>query len=1549
MLEEERCQMKKNSGKHLWALSLAVLMCGTAMPLQALTSRVKDNSIKTTTNSSVAQTLGSNIQTEFDFNEDWKFVLNLEDDSDVTNIDYADTDWTSVNLPHDFSISQSFTTDGEAQSGYLPGGTGWYRKSFTLEEEDAGKTITINFDGAYKDTYLYVNGQYVGENHYGYNNFAFDITDQLVYDGATSNVIAVKVDHQLPSSRWYSGSGIYRDVTLIKTNKLHFTHDGTYITTPNIANGIGTVNAEVALQNDSSSTKEITVLASVRDENGIQVSTFASKNLTLMKGKSQTETFDLLVDKPTLWSLDNPYRYKLHLEIISNGQVVDSNDINFGFRYYSFNAGSGFSLNGQNLKINGVCLHHDQGALGAVANYDAIYRQLTMMKEMGANAIRVTHNPASKHLIEICDEIGLLVVEEFFDGWKNSKNSNSQDFSLYFNKTITADNNIEGATTGMTWAEFVIKNVVMRDRNAPSIIMWSLGNEVVPTNGYDTIAENLAKYTHNYDTTRHVTNADNSCSTDSTSWAYKVDQKILEADGIVGFNYAKGTQFDTLLSIYGGERQVINASESASAINSRGVYNTYDTDEYHLTSYDNKSVTWGQTAHSNIYDIITRDFVAGCFVWTGFDYIGEPTPWNKTDGMGTADNAVGTTPNSSYFGIVDTAGFEKDSYYLYRSQWKQDDTTLHLVTAWDDQNQILSSGKTPVWVYSNAPVVKLYLNDSDEPIGTATRTVVTTSAGHKYFTYTTLSNDSSLCETTSGSGSASLYSVFSIAYNAGTIRAVAYDENGNVITETHGKSTVSTPDRTTLKLDTYSNKNTILADGTSLAYITIDVTDANGNLDTVASNKINLSLEGEGEIVGVDNGDQATNDKFQQSSVLTSKTTACINAYAGKALVIVRSTKTAGEITLTASSDGLEDSVVTLTTSQTIDEKPAIESYTYNNEYTMTAGSTPLLSTKITATLSTNKLINGIIEWQELTSEQCSTPGIYTINGVARFDGYDAINVSATLTVFGETFALRNVSIVTEQGLLPKLPERVSGLDADGNLSGEYDVTWESISESQFSIIGSIIKVKGQAVVNGVSLPVTCNVRVIDSLDIQTDYVDENTTLEQDIAEDKQSDNLDSIKDGNVWSPVLDTKDSDLSTKEKQERWTNYNNRSASRIATITFSFTEAKEFGYADIYYYLDSTCKLPESIAFSYLADDDTYQTISYVQIIQETHYYTSDSAKTGQRILYKFVNDAGENILVNSSSIKVEFTAQKQAAYSNYCMGVTEIEMGKLERATAPLQTSADLTEILVDGEALENFNSETLLYTTTGKCISVSGKDNVAVTILPVNNNVYKIYTLAEDGTSKVYSVTVDGKERCQHLHIEVRGAEEPSCTDAGYTGDVYCTDCGELVSTGYEIPALGHNWDEGVVIKEATLYEDGEMLYTCKRCNETKTEVIPHFVIAPTVNIVISEGSETNITLKGEFVDYSHVESYYSVESKGFIVVTEQSFGDEELLITTAGLTKINVVRIDENGFYSFNFKPFHPALRYVVRAYMAYRDPETNELCYAYSDAQTVCGLQFIA
>ncbi len=1289
---------------------------------------------------------------ENNFNSDWKFYLG--DNSSASGVGFDDSGWEKVTLPHDFSISQDFTTSGEAESGFLPGGTGWYRKNFTLSEE--GKRIVLSFDGVYSDAYVYVNGTYVGENHYGYSSFAFDITDQVNCDGTTENVIAVKVVNNVPSSRWYSGSGIYRDVTLIVTDPVHVAYNGTYVTTPDIAEGTGTVQASVELCNESGDTAEVTVRNTVYDGENVAASEPAEDTVSIAAGETAEVTASPVVADPKLWSTEEPNLYTVRTEVYVDGILSDTYDTEFGFRWYSFESGKGFYLNGTAVKLNGVCMHHDQGAAGSAAYYDAMYRQLASMKDMGVNAIRTSHNPADEDFIDICNELGLLVIEELFDGWVEAKNSNSNDFSRYFNVGLTEENNVIGGTSSMTWAEFATKSVVRRDRNDPSVILWSLCNEVQEgtywnqVGSYASIAQNLINWIKEEDESRPATSGDNNRGGDSRLVA--VLNTILANGGVVGFNYANTA--DSLASLAGQYGGVIIASETSSATNSRGIYssqanNSNADGKYHLTSYDTSSVSWGIPAHDSIYNTMINDSVAGEFVWTGWDYIGEPTPWNGT-GRGSV-TYQGAIPNSSYFGIVDTAGFEKDTYYLYRSQWNQDSTTLHLVTSWDSDNMMYTDGdKTPVVVYSNAPKIELYRNG--ELAGTAVRTVNTTDAGHEYYTYDVQSNNEDVCTAVTASGSERLYASFNVAYENGTISAIAYDEEGKVIEQTYGSSEVSTPGEPDQLLVTQNN-DVIDADGQSLVYIEVEVQDKDGNPDTTAANTIHFTLSGNGEIVGVDNGDQATTAKYQQKSVLDSKTSAHIAAYAGKAAVIVKSTDQAGSFTVDVSSDGLKGDNIAVTTKAVEDdiEQEGLVSYSMVRDYSVRAGTRPELKNTVIGNLADGSTVEGSIKWENISEDVYNTVGDYTVKGTLSFSGLEEqedIAVTARLHVIADAVALRNISTVTAEGTAPVLPSTVSGVLADGTLAGNFNVSWDETDAEQFSTVGEIVKVNGTAVIIGdETLPVSCSVRVAEAVNTESTNVAPNVSgLTQDIDAAYQSDNLNSIING-----VTDFADN------TNERWTNWNNRRNSATATLTFSWATAQLLSGCNLYYYYDSCAAEPESVEFQYSLNGSDYVTIGHTSELVQ-------SAALGAEYSYTF------DSVINPVSVRVILTQQNGTSGTN-CVGIIEAEMmtyaGRVE-----YNSSAALSGILVDGTEVSGFDGNTLEYTAAGESVTAATEVNAGITVLPVyTDGVVRILTVSEDGSeAKTYEVTLKPEEPVELTAPEV-------------TVSVTQGDDGKLVLTG----------------------------------------------------------------------------------------------------------------------------------------------------------------------
>ena len=1311
--------MRKSAWKKCTAGVLSGLMLATAFPAGVQAEETAEQASQGETLYGEKETV--EISSEklsgrgIDFNSGWRFSLG--DSGQAQNPGFDDSSWEKVTLPHDYSIIQDYTTRGEAESGFLPGGTGWYRKSFTMDEGTQDKTVILNFDGVYSDAYLYVNGEYAGEHHYGYTPFSFDISSYLICDGTTENVIAVKCVNNVPSSRWYSGSGIYRDVTVDVVDDIHVSNCGVSVTTPDIVEGKGTVSVSVSVDNQSDEAAEITVVQEVYNNSGDKVAEGSSDRVHAGSGEAvQTDT-EMTVDSPDLWSVDEPVLYTLKSQVLQNGEVVDTEETVFGFRYYEFDPDTGFSLNGQRMKLNGVCLHHDQGAAGSAAYDDAIYRQLVIMKDMGVNAVRTSHNPADEDFIRYCNELGILVIEEAFDTWAYPKNGNNYDYSRYFSEMISEDNTVLGAEGEMTWAEFDIQAMVNRDKNAPSVILWSLGNEIqegltgADTSSYPEIAQNLIDWIEEVDPTRPCTFGDNQIK-NNNSVALQVAQVIHDNGGVVGLNYCSDGQNSSAHSKNPEWR--LYGAETSSAINSRGVYYTrgQDSSKLQMTSYDDTAVSWGMTAHESLYNTLSTDYIAGEFVWTGFDYLGEPTPWNGT--WTGSVSGQGAVPNSSYFGIVDTAGFAKDTYYLYRSQWNQDSSTLHLVTAWDEDNQLLNSGKTPVVIYSNAPVVKLYLNG--EQIGTAQRKENVTEAGFSYYTYDVSSENRTVCTPVNNVGSETLYAEFSVTYEAGTISAEAYDEDGNKIEAEAGKTSVSTPgEERELKASASCTEQE--ADGQSLVYIEVDLTDGI-NTDTAASDPVAFIVEGEGEILGVDNGNPATTDKYQQSSVKESDAKAQISAFHGKALAIVRTTENPGDIKVTVSADGYGTKSISLKSVPVSGEETedGITSYTIVRDYSVKEGTVPELISEAEVSMADGNTRKGTVEWQEITSEMYNTSGDYTISGTLTA-GDMTVAVSARLHVIADVCAMLNYATATTPGVQPDLPAVIEGVKADGTVTGEFAVKWSDTEVSRFENPGDIVEIEGTAVVFGEeTLPVKASIRVAEEVQTESSNVaSQYLKLTEDCT--YTSDNLYSIVDG-----ITDD------GADEDARWTNYNNRNVSDQATVTFTWATAQLLGSVNLYFFTDSySAALPEEVKIEASLDGNNFSEVDCTH----TELVGYNEGAT----IYTF--DAP----INPVALRITLTQQ-----SGRCVGLTEAQI-MTYAASLEYQESAVLSGLKINGEELEGFSQDQMEYeceteSITNVEIEPVIEKHAAVTILPIQENVVRILVSAENRLDlKIYELTL----------------------------------------------------------------------------------------------------------------------------------------------------------------------------------------------------------------
>ena len=758
--------------------------------------------------------------TTVSFDATWKFHMGDVSGAQATTFD--DSAWTSLDVPHDWSISLAFNQSSASGpgGGYLDGGVGWYRKTFTLPAASATQKVYVQFDGVYMDSTVWLNGTQVGARPYGFSSFECDLTASAKFGG--TNVLAVKVNNQLPSSRWYSGSGIYRHVWLKTVNPVRLAYTGSRVTTPQVSAASATVNVAVTLQNDAATDQSAIVAHSVRDAAGAEVGKVTAAATTIAAGKSASVAQTVTLSNPQLWSPSSPVLYSVVTTVTVGGSVVDTYTTPFGIRTLAFDASSGFSLNGVKMKLNGVCLHHDLGSLGAAVNTRAIEKRLQLMKQMGVNAIRTSHNPPAPELLDIADRLGFLVMDEAFDCWYNGKNT--YDYGRFFRQ----------------WAVTDITDMAARDLNHPSIIIWSIANEVGETSDSTTVSQ-LMNAIKTKDTTRPIGQA-------LAAWA-SADTAAVALEDVVGVNYAPD-RYDSLHTAHPTWK--IFASESSSALRSRWIY---DNNNNQCSSYDDNAAGWGATAEASWTSVSTRAWVAGEFIWTGVDYIGEPTPY--------------TWPSkSSYFGAVDTADFPKDVFYFYQSKWNAGGPPMvHIVpmnwTNWTAGQSV------KVMVYTNADSVELFLNDKSQ--GSKTMTATT---GHLQW---------------------------SVPFATGTLEARA--TKGGAVVATDTLKTAGAAAKLVLAVD----RTAIAADGRDLAFVEVDVVDAQGVIVPRANNMIGFTITGPGLIAGVDNGDATSHESYQGTAR---------SAFSGKALAIVESTTTAGTITLNATSGSLAGASATITTSR---------------------------------------------------------------------------------------------------------------------------------------------------------------------------------------------------------------------------------------------------------------------------------------------------------------------------------------------------------------------------------------------------------------------------------------------------------------------------------------------------------------------------------------------------------------------------------------------------------------------------------------------------------
>ena len=791
-----------------------------------------------------SQEATAQVRTRANFNAGWKFLLDSTNAFSDSSIN--DASWRSLNLPHDWSIEGKFDEKNPATTGggALPGGIGWYRKTFTIPNDDEKKKISIHFDGVYRNSEVWVNGLLVGNRPNGYISFQYDITPYIKF--GKKNVIAVKVDNsQQPNSRWYSGSGIYRNVWLVKTNSIHVANWGNFITTPAVTDKQANVHLETKISNESGKEETVQVTTTIYNAAGAVAATKTSRKLLPVADTTVT-TNDIVIKEPVLWSVDHPSLYKAVIQIKLNGRLVDEQRESFGIRYFNMDKDKGFSLNGKSLKILGVCNHHDLGCLGTAINTRALERQLEKLKQMGCNGIRTSHNPPAPELLDLCDKMGFIVMDEAFDMWKRPKNP--FDYHLDWDE----------------WHAEDLQDQLLRDRNHPSVFFWSVGNEIpeqwgdgkqADTSGRD-ISRELVSIVQSLDTSRPVVTANNDVSE-------RNNLVLSNAFDVVGYNYHH-EDWAGFHNRWPGKKLII--TESTSALETRGHYDLVPMDsirrwpiawdrpfttgnkDFTVSAYDHVSAPWGSTHEESWRVLKNDDLVSGMFIWTGWDYIGEPTPYPWP-------------ARSSYFGIIDLAGFPKDVFYMYQSEATKT-PVLHLLPHWN-----WNKGDTVdvVAYYNNADAVGLFLNGRS--LGTRKKT-----------------NDT-------------FHVKWRVPYTPGILKAVS-KKAGKTVLVTQVQ-TAGAPAKMILTAD----RNKIKADGNDLSFVSVKIVDANGVMVPRADNLVQFSIKGAGFIRATDNGNPISHESFQSTAR---------KAFNGLALAVVQSKGSKGNIVLTATSEGIPPASVVI-------------------------------------------------------------------------------------------------------------------------------------------------------------------------------------------------------------------------------------------------------------------------------------------------------------------------------------------------------------------------------------------------------------------------------------------------------------------------------------------------------------------------------------------------------------------------------------------------------------------------------------------------------------
>jgi beta-galactosidase len=989
-----------------------------------------------------------------DFTRGWKFALANPDGIEVPPAfagahlpAYDDSGWRSLDVPHDWSIElePGAGPGTSAGTGFLRGGLGFYRKTFSLPPAAAGRRISLEFDGVYMNSEIYLNGELLGTHPYGYTGFAFDISGAVHTDG-TPNVVAVKVQNQLPSSRWYSGSGIYRNVRLVVTGPIHVARSGTAVTTPDVASTIGQGYADVRVATDvvnagddeRGTAIDVVVTHRIRDEHGRVVGT-SSSTVSVAPGTAR-DTSTIRVASPALWSVAAPHLYTLETSLSVEQREIDAVATTFGVRWVTLDPAQGLSVNGQYTKIRGVDLHHDLGALGSAVHRDAIWRQMSIMKQMGVNALRTAHNPPAPELIDVCQRIGIVVMVEAFDTWRNNKTA--FDYGDWFELEAPG-------TGGLLWSDVDIAEMVHTFKNSPAVIMWSIGNEIRGQTVED--AERLVADIKAIDATRPVVWGSDSYRTPPAPDS--VNGRIaLLLDG-VGLNYNTAQSVDALHALYPDTFWF--ESESSSSTSARGVYqwphqlNTgedYTPGQRLVSSYDNNMASWTMPAEYGLKKDRDRQFFTGEFLWSGIDYIGEPTPYFDQFPV-----------KSSFFGAVDTAGFPKDEFYAFASQW----TTapfVHLVPMnWTDH---APGDEVVVWAYASVDTVELFLNG--ESLGVRRYDHKTTTFGAGYLETTEPTGDDktfpSGSYTSPGGTSGKLHLTWSVPFAPGELVAVATRDGAEVARDT--LRTAGKPRALRLTPD----RHVIAADGRSLAFVTVEVIDQHGVLVPSADDAIHFAVSG-GALAGVDSGRQESAESYQADTRA---------AHAGKALAIIRSDERPGPIVISASADGLLPASATV-----FDVRPAGHDDSGVVAPTVRArvGAQPALPETVILVSRDGAISHRPVRWASVTPEQLASHEPYDVEGTLSGHGGDrADRVAAHVTPFAVE-DVQSFATAVPVGVAPFLPGEARVTYTDG-VTELVDLAWDAVPPGELDEPGDF-SLRG--VLSGTELTTSLQIAVSDA------------------------------------------------------------------------------------------------------------------------------------------------------------------------------------------------------------------------------------------------------------------------------------------------------------------------------------------------------------------------------------------------------------------------------------------------------------------------------------